>query len=197
MAVVISSLFGLGVLLALSPSSPAGIQDLLFGDLLGVSNGDLAAAVAVAAVVLAALRLMHGHLLAVGFDRAHARALGGRPGIADAGLLVLLALATVVAAQGVGTLLAPAFLVGPAATAALFARRIPSMMAVASALALGAAVAGLYLSFYAGLAAGASVAGVIVLEYVLAAAVAGRRMRARPTAAEPPASRPLAAAGAR
>ena len=59
-------------------------------------------------------------------------------------VLVLLALATVVAAQGVGTLLAPAFLVGPAATAALFARRIPSMMAVASALALGAAVAGLH-----------------------------------------------------
>lgn len=185
-AVVISSLFGLGVLLALSPASPAGIQDLLFGDLLGVSNGDLASAVVVGAVVLAALRLMHAQLLLVGFDRAHARALGGRPGVADTGLLVLLALATVVAAQGVGTLLAPAFLVGPAATAALFARRVPSMMALASALSLGAAVTGMYLSFYAGTAAGASVAGVIVVEYVVAAVVARRRSRARPTFAGQP-----------
>src|SRR6266545_2964565 len=48
-AVVITTLFGLGVLLALSPASPAGIQGLLFGDVLGVSDSDLLFA-AVAAV---------------------------------------------------------------------------------------------------------------------------------------------------
>src|SRR5207248_80219 len=40
-AVVITSLFGLGVVLALSPSSPPGLESLLFGDLLGVTRGDL------------------------------------------------------------------------------------------------------------------------------------------------------------
>lgn len=41
-AVVITALFGTGVLLALSPSSPPGIQELLFGDLLGVTFADVA-----------------------------------------------------------------------------------------------------------------------------------------------------------
>ena len=36
-AVVITSLFGLGVVLALSPSSPPALESLLFGDLLGVT----------------------------------------------------------------------------------------------------------------------------------------------------------------
>src|SRR3954451_22621551 len=43
-AVVVTTLFGAGVLLALSPSSPPGLQGLLFGDVLGVSNTDLALA---------------------------------------------------------------------------------------------------------------------------------------------------------
>src|SRR3954451_2448399 len=33
-AVVVTALFGLGALLALSPASPAGVQSLLFGDIL-------------------------------------------------------------------------------------------------------------------------------------------------------------------
>src|SRR6201999_1839371 len=40
-AVVITSLFGVGVLLALSPASPPGLSALLFGDVLGASSSDL------------------------------------------------------------------------------------------------------------------------------------------------------------
>ena len=42
-AVVVTTLFGLGVLFALSPDSPPGVQSLLFGDILGLSTGDLIA----------------------------------------------------------------------------------------------------------------------------------------------------------
>ena len=42
-AVVVTSLFGLGALLALSPASPPGLQSILFGDVLGASDADLAA----------------------------------------------------------------------------------------------------------------------------------------------------------
>ena len=42
-AVVITSLFGLGVLLALTPATPPGLDGLLFGDLLGVTRGDVMA----------------------------------------------------------------------------------------------------------------------------------------------------------
>ena len=88
-AVVVTSLVGAGALLALSPDSPAGVQELLFGDVLGVSSGELLLAAALAAVVLAALRVAHGQLLTVGFDRANAPAFGASPRAADALLLLL------------------------------------------------------------------------------------------------------------
>ena len=60
------------------PATPLGIQRLLFGDVLGATRGDLLAGAALVAVVLVALRLAHWRLLAAGFDRDGARALGAR-----------------------------------------------------------------------------------------------------------------------
>ena len=183
-AVVVTTLFGLGVLLALAPASPPGIQALLFGDVLGVSDGDLALAVALDVVVLGVLWLLHPRLLAAGFDRLNAPALGVSPTVMDAAVLVLLALAVVVAVQGLGNLLVVAILVGPAATARLLARRAAPMMAVGAAVAVAGGAAGLYVSYYANTAAGASVAGAIVILYVATLAVVttirashGRRVR--------------------
>ena len=171
-AVVITALFGLGVVLALSPESPPGIQELLFGDILGVTDLDLALGAALAAVVLGSLWLLHTRLLAVGFDRTTARPLGASPALADTALLVLIALAVLIAVQGMGNLLVVAVLVGPAATARLLARRMAPMMALAAAVGVLAGAGGLYLSFYANTAAGASIAGVMVAVYLLAAAAA-------------------------
>ncbi len=167
-AIAVTTLFGLGVLLALSPATPAGIQSLLFGDVLGTTVGDLAFAAALAAVVLGALWALHWRLLAAGFDREGARTLGARPALADAALLVLLALAVLVAVQGMGNLLVVAVLVAPAAAARLLARRLGPAMALAVALAVAGGVAGLYLSYYARVAAGAAIAGVLVATYLLA-----------------------------
>ena len=175
-AVVITALFGAGVLLALSPASPPGIQALLFGDLLGPSDSDLALAGGLAAAIVVALAALHRRLLAVGFDREAARGLGVSPVVTDAALLLLLALAILVGVQGLGNLLVVAVLIGPAATARLLTRRAASMLALAGALAVAAGVGGLYLSYYANTAAGASVAGAIVVTYLvvrLARAIAG------------------------
>lgn len=165
--VVVTTLFGLGVLLALSPESPPGIQELLFGDILGPSDADLASAGVLALVVGVALALLHGRLAAGGFDRGAARSLGAAPGKTEAALLVLLALAIVVAVQGLGNLLVVAVFVGPAATARQFSERIAPMLALAVALAILAGLAGLYLSYYVGTAGGASVALAIVAVYLL------------------------------
>lgn len=165
-AVVVTTMFGFGVLLALSPQSPPGIETLLFGDILGPSDGDLISAAALVVGLGAALVLLHGRLLATGFDRGGARALGLSPAFADAALLILLAAAIVVAVQGLGNLLVVAVFVGPAAAARNFTNRIGSMIAVAVAIAVLAGLAGLYLSYYVGTAGGASVALAIVAAYL-------------------------------
>jgi ABC-type Mn2+/Zn2+ transport system permease subunit len=166
-AVVVTTMFGLGVLLALSPQSPPGVESLLFGDVFGTTDADLLAAAGLAVAVAVALRLLHGRLLIAGFDRGTARSLGVSPGFADAALLVLLAAGIVVAVQGLGNLLVVAVFVGPAAAARRLSDRMLPMMLLAAGLAVLAGVGGLYLSYYAGTAGGASVALAIVAVYAL------------------------------
>jgi ABC-type Mn2+/Zn2+ transport system permease subunit len=174
-AVVVTALLGLGALLALSPDTPARLQELLFGDVLGVSGGDLALAAALTALVLGALAVLHPSLLVVGFDRASAPALGRSPVAVDIALGVLIAVAILVAVQGLGNLLVVAVLVGPAAAARHLTRRVPAMMAAAVAIAIAAGAAGLYASFYLDTAGGASIAGALVVAYAVARGVGAVR----------------------
>jgi ABC-type Mn2+/Zn2+ transport system permease subunit len=171
-AVVVTSLFGLGVLLALSPQSPRSVQSLLFGDVLGLGSGDVIAAAALTVVVLVALRLLHTRLLVVSFDRTTSRALGVASGPVDVALLALLALSVLIAVQALGNLLVAALLIAPAAAARMLARRMLPMMATAAALAIVSGIAGLYVSYHLRTAAGASIALATVATYLIAAAAA-------------------------
>ncbi len=166
--VVITTLFGAGVLLALSPSSPPGIQSLLFGDLLGVTFTDIAIAAAIGAAVLAVLRTLHHRLLAIGFDSDSGPALGMSAATTSFILLALVAVTVLVAVQSLGTLLVAAILVGPAASARLVTRRIAPMMTVAIAIAVVSGFAGIYASFHFRTAAGASIVVAIAIFYLLA-----------------------------
>jgi ABC-type Mn2+/Zn2+ transport system permease subunit len=173
-AVVVTSLVGAGALLVLAPESPAGLRELLFGDVLGVSSSQLLLTAALAVVVPAVLRVAHGKLLTVGFDRTNAPAFGASPRAADTLLLLLMGAFTIVAVQALGTLLVLAMLVGPAATARLITHRVRTMMALSTLIAAASGAGGLYLSYYADTAAGASIAAVVVAVHI--AAVAGLRL---------------------
>ena len=181
-AVAVTTMFGLGALLALSPETPANLQGILFGDVLAVSDSDLAIAAGLVAATLAGLALLHPRLLAVGFDASGARAIGVSAGAVEAFLLVMLAASVLVAVQGLGNLLAVAALVGPAAVARLLVSRMAPMMGVAVGLAIASGLTGLYVSYHLELAAGASIAAATVL--VSVTAIAARpllhRNRGRP-----------------
>jgi ABC-type Mn2+/Zn2+ transport system permease subunit len=166
-AVVVTALFGLGVLLALAPASPQSIQGLLFGDILAITRNDLIAAALLTVVVVAALRLLHTRLLVVSFDRTTARSLGVSVARADVVLLMLLALSVLIAVQALGNLLVVALLIAPAAAARLLARRMLPMMVTAAALAIAAGVVGLYVSYHLRTAAGASIALAMVATYLI------------------------------
>jgi ABC-type Mn2+/Zn2+ transport system permease subunit len=178
-AVVITALFGLGALLALSRATPAGVQSLLFGDILGLTAADLIAAAGLTLVVAIGLSLLHTRLLIASFDRTTASALGARPALVDTALLILLALSVLVAVQALGNLLVVALLIAPAAAARLVARRMVPMMALAVGLAIASGVAGLYASYHLKTAAGASIAATMVTVYLLVATgarLSGRRI---------------------
>ena len=166
-AIAVTGLFGAGTVLALASDAPARLQEVLFGDLLGAGDGDLVAAAGLAALIAAGLLAFHRRLALAAFDSASARGLGGDPGRAALVVLVLIALGTLVAVQGLGNLLVVALLVAPGAAALQLARRLVAALLVAAGLACAAGVAGLVASYHLDLAAGASVAGCAVALYAV------------------------------
>ncbi len=157
-AVVVTGAFGLGVLLALRPEAPARLEELLFGDPLGVADSDLLAATALLVLGGSVLALGHRALTTVAFD-PHTSGAAGIPAAPVAvGLLLVLAGAVAVAVQGLGSLLVLAVLVAPSVAVGDRVRSPGRAMAAGAGVAVLAGIAGIYSSFHIGGAAGASVA---------------------------------------
>ena len=157
-AVAVTGLVGLGALLALAPDSPQRLEELLFGDPLGVTDGDLVAAATLLTLGGAALVALHRPLAAVAFDAPGAAAVGLRPSLMRLVLLVLIAAAVAVAVQGLGALLVLAVLVGPPVAVRRHARTPARAMLGGAAVAILAGVVGIEVSFHAHSATGATVA---------------------------------------
>ncbi|HLT17257.1 MAG TPA: zinc ABC transporter permease AztB [Acidimicrobiales bacterium] len=172
------------VIISKSRSFTTDVQSLLFGDVLGVTTGDLRLQAVAAAVVVAVTVLGYRAFLALSFNEVKAGSLGLRPGLTHLALLALIAVAIVSSFRAVGTLLVFGLLVGPPATAALLVRRVWLTMLVAIALGWLAVVVGLVLSYHHGTAAGATMAGasvalffvVLLAQELLDAARRGRRV---------------------
>ena len=172
-AVTITAVFGAGILLASTPEAPPNLSDLLFGDLLGVTDADLIAAGVLALLTPLALAAGHRDLTVAAHDPDAARALGTNPARTQLALLVLLAAAIVVAVQGLGNLLVVALLIAPGVAAARIAGRLPAQLAIAAVLGAASGALGLVVSDELSLAAGASVALTATVLALLVLAVRG------------------------
>jgi ABC-type Mn2+/Zn2+ transport system permease subunit len=113
----------------------AGVDQLLFGTLIGLSERDLWLTAAAVAGALAVHGALHRSWLATGFDPGSARALGVRTKVADRALLAAVAVAVVVSLDAVGALLVAVVLVVPAATVRLVAGDIRTLQLGSAALA--------------------------------------------------------------
>ena len=178
-AVVVTGAFGTGVLIALSPETPARIGELLFGDLLGVTDGDLVAAAALALGVPLLLAAGHRPLTLSAHDPAAAPAFGSSPARVGLGVLALLGVAVVVAVQGLGNLLVVALLIAPAVAAQRLAPRLASQLAAAALIGAASGAIGLVASDRLDTAAGASVALTACAIALVALAVRGGERSSR------------------
>ena len=146
--VVFTGLFAVGLVLVSRIPSQVDLNHILFGNVLGVTDGDIAQVLVISAITLAIALVRRRDLTLYAFDPTHAHAIGLRPKRIGALLLAMLALTVVVALQAVGVILVTAMLITPGATAFLLTRRFPRMLATASSLSVGSGIAGTYLSFH-------------------------------------------------
>jgi manganese/iron transport system permease protein len=173
-----TGLVAAGLVMMSRTASDIHLDHILYGNILGLTLAQRVESLCLAVPVIAFVLVRRRDLLLLGFDSAHARALGLRTRYLHYALLVALALTIVTALKAAGLILVVALLVTPGATAHLLTRRLDAMLAVSAGSALFSMLAGLWVAFTLNASAGACV----VLTQALVFLAAACWVRLRPVA---------------
>ncbi len=145
---------------ALSPTGDLEMTSLLRGELLAISDRDLALLAIVAAVIALVFVLFRRELLLVSFDPEFARTIGRDPTRYDLILYLLLGATISVGVMTAGPMVVFAFLVLPALAALRIGRSMTMTFALAAAIATLSSLGGFALSYHADLPSGPVYVGV-------------------------------------
>ena len=167
------------VLLRLLKSRGGSLEQLLFGDILGVNWSDVVLQGALLLAVLTYLLLTRRSQILVSLDPGLAMSQGVAVALQRLGFVVVLAVVVALSIKAVGVLLISAFVVIPACAARLLARGFGSYMALASGLGAGCGVLGLLLSGVLNLPSGPCVVIIQLLVFLAALLLPAARQLAR------------------
>jgi ABC-type Mn2+/Zn2+ transport system permease subunit len=192
MGVVFTGLFAFGLVLFTKIKSDLHLDHILFGNILGLGEGDLRDTLIVSGITMAIVLALRRDLLLFCFDQGHARSIGLRTGILYYLLLSLLAVTIVVSLKAVGIILVIAMLVTPGCIGYLMTDNFGRMMAIAVGSATLSSFIGVYVSFFIDASTGACIVLLQALIFLLALVLApkhgllaGRRSRRNASLASP------------
>lgn len=164
--IIFAGMFALGlVMLSAATYVNVNIEDLLLGQVLGVSRTDVYVSLGLTALVVVGLYAFHRQLVYTTFDPVGATVVGIPTGIVEYVLLALLALVIIIGIQAAGIVLVMAMLITPAATGYLLAKRFVGVMVIGALVGAISAIAGLYVSFHVDLPSGPAMALVATLVF--------------------------------
>jgi zinc/manganese transport system permease protein len=138
----------LGVLIISLRGSQIDLLHVLFGSALALDAAALSLLSGIAVLTLLVLRLIYRPLVLECADPQYLRLVSRWSPVAHYGFLVLVVLNLVAGFHALGTLMAVAIMVLPAATARLWIRHIVPLLLVAPILAAAACLLGLLLSYH-------------------------------------------------
>lgn len=144
--IVFSGFLALGILLVTKIQSSIDLNNILFGNVLTISDNDRILTEIVAIVVLLTIYLFYKELLLTTYDEVMARASGIPVRFINYMMMIILTLITVVSLQTVGVILVVSLLITPASTAYLISYRMSHMIWIAAAIGAFSAFIGLFLS---------------------------------------------------
>jgi ABC-type Mn2+/Zn2+ transport system permease subunit len=165
--------FALGLLVVSRQSNYTGdLFSFVFGNVLAVTWGDVWLTLGIGALVVVLIVVFYKELLFTSYDPTMAAAAGLPVAAVQYGLLVMLALTTVIGLQTVGIVLVVALLVTPAATAQLLTHSLRAMMLIGAALGALSSLIGLYIAWYGDVSASAAIVltatGLFLLAFLFA-----------------------------
>lgn len=168
MALTLSSFLALGIILITTLNTDQiNLRDILFGDILGVTIGDVWRTVIITVIILVLTKLFYKELEFYTFDPLGAKACGLPVDLLYLGLICAITLTIVASMQTVGVLLVMSLLVGPAITAYLLVKELSQMMLLGSIIGMVSTIAGMYSSYYFDLPSGAAIVMVIFAFFLL------------------------------
>ena len=165
--IVYTTLFALGLVLVSKVPSNIDLMHILFGYVLGISDGDSWQVGPIAVAVTALLIALRRNLLLYSFDPGHASAIRLNVTFYHYLLLTLLALTVVASVQTVGIVLVVAMLITPGAIAHLLTDRFDYMLLWAVGVSVVSCVAGAYASYYFDVSTGGAMVLVLGCIFVL------------------------------
>jgi zinc/manganese transport system permease protein len=180
--IVLSFMLGLGVLfIALYNGYSTEAYSILFGEILGISTGDVVLTVAIGVVAVAAIGAMYRPLLFASIDEEVAVARRVPVRVLSVAFLLTLGLAVAVAVQVVGVLLIFSLLVTPAAVADRLTTRPAAAIAVSVVVALACTWLGLVIGYYFSYPVSFFITSLAFFAYAVTRLSTGIARRSRPT----------------
>jgi ABC-type Mn2+/Zn2+ transport system permease subunit len=165
-------MLALGVIITSRSDTFVGdLTRVLFGELLGVDANDLVFQTMALGLLAAIAFVGRRPFMLLSVDEGLATTSGFNVRVFGNLLLAIVAITVIASFQTVGTLLVLGLLVAPAATGALFARRVSSMMAIAAVISSISVYVGLLASYHFDLAAGASIVFTAVVIFAVTATI--------------------------
>lgn len=163
MGIVLSSFFACGITLItlIQRDNKIDLNHFLFGNILGVSSGEVRDTSIIAAIVVIAVVAFYKELLFYSFDPLGAQAAGLPVNWLNFGQMVLIALTVVASMKTVGVVLVLALLITPGATAYLLVPRLHQVMGLGAGLGVVSSISGMYLSYYYNIPSGPAIVMVI------------------------------------
>lgn len=156
--ILFTAALALGVAMISSNRSYAvDLAHILFGNVLGVTAGDLRFIAAAGAASLGAVILLYRRFLVITFDPILGRTMGWNVKLIRSILLVLIAATITISINIVGASLVTAMLITPAATALMFTRKLWQTMIVSAGIGMASGFLGLVLSYYLNISSGAAI----------------------------------------
>ncbi|NEO83573.1 MAG: metal ABC transporter permease [Spirulina sp. SIO3F2] len=165
---VFTGFFAFGLVLVSKIKSTVDLSHILFGNVLGISDGDILQTIIIGIITLTALAILRKDLILFCFDATHAKSIGLNTTFLHYVLLTLMSLTAVAGLQTVGIILVVAMLVTPGATAYLLSDRFDHMMLIAMASGVFSSVMGTYLSYHIDGSTGGCIVVLQTLLFVLA-----------------------------
>ena len=174
-AIVLTAMFSIGVIIvSASPGRAGGLEQLLFGHLLTVTDSEALITAIVAAIALLLVVLTFRRQVFHAFDPEGSAAAGYRRVSTELVLNVAIALVIVAASNAVGNLLVLAVLIVPGALSRLVTTKLGALFVVAVGSALLASWIGLALGFNISVVGGVDVpaGATVALSFVLLYSIA-------------------------